>query len=177
MTAALVLSGGANLGAAQVGMMMALQETGVRPDLVIGTSVGALNGAWIAADAPLDELGDLWRSLRPVHRQTSGGVVVDAMVVRTSTSECRVRWTGHRSAISSSRRRCSASRSPVSSITRSMRSSPRRSGTTPAPRRTTCCHVIEELLADPERARGQADLGLAAATRQSPPSSSEIKRW
>jgi len=36
----------------------------VRPDLVIGTSVGALNGAWVAADAPLDELGDLWRSLR-----------------------------------------------------------------------------------------------------------------
>ncbi len=64
MTTALVLSGGANLGAAQVGMMMALDESGVRPDLVIGTSVGALNGAWVAADAPLDELGDLWRSLR-----------------------------------------------------------------------------------------------------------------
>ena len=55
MTTALVLSGGANLGAAQVGMMMALQESGVRPDLVIGTSVGALNGAWVAADAPLDD--------------------------------------------------------------------------------------------------------------------------
>ena len=43
---------------------MALQESGVRPALVIGTSVGALNGAWVAADAPLDQLGDLWRSLR-----------------------------------------------------------------------------------------------------------------
>lgn len=64
MTTALVLSGGANLGAAQVGMMMALQDSGVRPGLVVGTSVGALNGAWVAADAPLDELGDLWRSLR-----------------------------------------------------------------------------------------------------------------
>lgn len=64
MTTALVLSGGANLGAAQVGMLTALQESGVRPDLVIGTSVGALNGAWVSADAPLDELGDLWRSLR-----------------------------------------------------------------------------------------------------------------
>ena len=64
MTTALVLSGGANLGAAQVGMLTALQESGVRPDLVIGTSVGALNGAWVAAGAPLDELGDLWRSLR-----------------------------------------------------------------------------------------------------------------
>ncbi len=64
MTTAFVLSGGANLGATQVGMLMALQECGVRPDLVIGTSVGALNGSWAAADAPLDELGDLWRSLR-----------------------------------------------------------------------------------------------------------------
>ncbi len=64
MTTAFVLSGGANLGAAQVGMLTALQESGVRPDLVIGTSVGALNGAWVAAGAPLDELGDLWRSLR-----------------------------------------------------------------------------------------------------------------
>ncbi len=64
MSTALVLSGGANLGAVQVGMMTALQESGVRPELVIGTSVGALNGAWVAADAPLDELGDLWRSLR-----------------------------------------------------------------------------------------------------------------
>lgn len=64
MTAAFVLSGGANLGAAQVGMLTALQENGVRPDLVVGTSVGALNGAWVAADAPLDELAELWRSLR-----------------------------------------------------------------------------------------------------------------
>ncbi len=64
MTTALVLSGGANLGAAQVGMLAALQDAGVRPDLVVGTSVGALNGAWVAADAPLDELGDLWRALR-----------------------------------------------------------------------------------------------------------------
>ncbi|GAB2756492.1 patatin-like phospholipase family protein [Nocardioides salsibiostraticola] len=64
MTTALVLSGGANLGAAQVGMLTALQEGGVRPDLVIGTSVGALNGSWVAANAPLDELGNLWRSMR-----------------------------------------------------------------------------------------------------------------
>ena len=64
MTTAFVLSGGANLGAAQVGMLAALRESGVRPDVVVGTSVGALNGAWVAAEAPLGELGDLWRSLR-----------------------------------------------------------------------------------------------------------------
>ncbi|GAW49230.1 MULTISPECIES: patatin-like phospholipase family protein [unclassified Nocardioides] len=64
MTTAFVLSGGANLGAAQVGMLTALREAGERPDLVIGASVGALNGAWVAADAPLEELATVWRTLR-----------------------------------------------------------------------------------------------------------------
>lgn len=64
MATAFVLSGGANLGAAQVGMLKAVAEAGVQPDLVVGTSVGALNGAWLAAGAPLDELGAVWRSLR-----------------------------------------------------------------------------------------------------------------
>lgn len=64
MTTAFVLSGGANLGAAQVGMLTAVAEAGVQADLVVGTSVGALNGAWVAAGAPLDDLGTVWRSLR-----------------------------------------------------------------------------------------------------------------
>ncbi len=64
MTTAFVLSGGANLGAAQVGMLTAVAEAGIRPDLVVGTSVGAFNGAWVAAEAPLDDLGEVWRSLR-----------------------------------------------------------------------------------------------------------------
>ncbi|CAN5657802.1 patatin-like phospholipase family protein [soil metagenome] len=64
MTTAFVLSGGANLGADQVGMLAAVAEAGVRPDLVVGTSVGALNGAWVAAGAPLDDLRAVWRSLR-----------------------------------------------------------------------------------------------------------------
>jgi NTE family protein len=62
---AIVLGGGGVLGAVQVGMVRALVEVGVRPDLVVGTSVGALNGAVIAA-LPLDEVADrldaLWRS-------------------------------------------------------------------------------------------------------------------
>ncbi|WP_310528140.1 patatin-like phospholipase family protein [Nocardioides sp.] len=62
MTTAFVLSGGANLGAAQVGMLTAVAEAGVRPDLVVGTSVGALNRAWVAAGAPLEDLGAVWRS-------------------------------------------------------------------------------------------------------------------
>jgi NTE family protein len=47
---AFVLGGGGLLGAHEVGMLRALSEAGIRPDLVVGTSVGALNGAFVAAD-------------------------------------------------------------------------------------------------------------------------------
>jgi NTE family protein len=49
-TTAFVLGGGGILGASEVGMLQALAEAGIRPDLVLGTSVGALNGAYVAAD-------------------------------------------------------------------------------------------------------------------------------
>ena len=62
---AIVLGGGGVLGAVQVGMLRALIEAGVRPSLVVGTSVGALNGAVLAA-LPLAEVADrldaLWGS-------------------------------------------------------------------------------------------------------------------
>lgn len=65
---AFVLSGGAGLGAIQVGMLRALYERDIRPDLIVGTSAGALNGAFVAsrpqAVATADELADIWRSLR-----------------------------------------------------------------------------------------------------------------
>jgi NTE family protein len=50
MTTAFVLGGGGLLGAHEVGMLRALSEAGIRPDLVVGTSVGAINGALVAAD-------------------------------------------------------------------------------------------------------------------------------
>jgi NTE family protein len=46
---AFVLSGGASLGALQAGMLQALYERGVTADLLVGTSVGALNAAFIAS--------------------------------------------------------------------------------------------------------------------------------
>src|SRR6266849_8508811 len=64
MTTAFVLGGGGLLGANEVGMLRALAEAGIRPDLVVGTSIGAINGAFVAAD-PADaaeRLGELWRS-------------------------------------------------------------------------------------------------------------------
>jgi NTE family protein len=65
MTVAFVLSGGASLGAVEVGMLAALRERGVTPDVVVGTSVGALNGAWLAGhpDAPIDDLVDVWKEI------------------------------------------------------------------------------------------------------------------
>ena len=44
----LVLQGGGALGAYQAGVYQALMEGGVEPDWVIGTSIGAINGALIA---------------------------------------------------------------------------------------------------------------------------------
>ena len=63
---AFVLGGGGLLGAVEVGMLQALFERDVRPDLVLGTSVGALNGLVVAADptsAAVDRLLDLWSSV------------------------------------------------------------------------------------------------------------------
>jgi hypothetical protein len=46
---AFVLSGGASLGAIQVGMLRALYEREITPDLIVGTSAGAFNGAYVAS--------------------------------------------------------------------------------------------------------------------------------
>src|SRR4051812_48992119 len=48
----LVLQGGGALGAYQIGVYEALHEAGIEPDWVIGTSIGAINGAIIAGNAP-----------------------------------------------------------------------------------------------------------------------------
>src|SRR5215212_5502458 len=70
-TTAFVLSGGASLGAIQVGMLRALYEREIAPDLIVGTSAGALNGAFIASRPQTvetaDELAAVWRSLQRGH--------------------------------------------------------------------------------------------------------------
>ena len=59
---AYVLGGGAAYGAVQLGMLQALADTDLSPDLVVGTSVGSLNGAVLAADpvAGVGRLEELW---------------------------------------------------------------------------------------------------------------------
>ena len=68
MTTAFVLSGGGSLGAVQVGMLHALADRGIQPDLLVGTSAGALNAAFVAGHgtgpAAVAELGRVWQSVR-----------------------------------------------------------------------------------------------------------------
>jgi NTE family protein len=52
----LVFQGGGALGAYQAGVYQALQEAGIEPDWVIGTSIGAINAGLIAGNAPADRL-------------------------------------------------------------------------------------------------------------------------
>jgi NTE family protein len=64
---AFVFSGGGPLGALQVGAVRALVDHGVRPDLTVGTSVGALNATWIAFDPSpngVQKLESNWRNLK-----------------------------------------------------------------------------------------------------------------
>jgi NTE family protein len=67
MKTALVLAGGGGFGAIQVGMLRELVAYGVRPDFVVGSSVGALNGAYFAGDptaAGVARLADIWCGLK-----------------------------------------------------------------------------------------------------------------
>lgn len=64
---AFVLPGGGSLGAVQVGMLQALLEEKLYPELLIGSSAGAINAAYIAAHADafgIERLSEIWRSLR-----------------------------------------------------------------------------------------------------------------
>lgn len=67
MTAtAFVLGGGGQLGAHEAGMLRALIERGITPDMVVGTSVGAINGAAIATAPTVEQalkLGRVWGAL------------------------------------------------------------------------------------------------------------------
>ncbi len=67
MRVAFVLSGGASLGACQAGMIEALYESGLRPDMLVGTSVGAINAAFLASRPPTVQtarkLQRIWQGL------------------------------------------------------------------------------------------------------------------
>ncbi len=64
---AFVFAGGGSLGSVQVGMLLALEAHGIKPDLIVGSSVGAINGAYYAG-APtaegIERLRQIWIGLR-----------------------------------------------------------------------------------------------------------------
>lgn len=60
----LVLQGGGALGAYQLGVFEAMDASGIQPDWVIGTSIGAINAALIAGNAPAQRaqrIAQFWR--------------------------------------------------------------------------------------------------------------------
>ena len=75
---AFVLGGGGRLGATEVGMLRALLDADIVPDLVLGTSIGAINGAAVAADpspAGVDRLQAMWAKVD--RSGVFGGRIVD----------------------------------------------------------------------------------------------------
>ena len=63
---AFVLGGGGHRGTYEVGMLKALIEAGIQPDIVVGTSIGAINGVAIAADPSremIERLIDAWHNI------------------------------------------------------------------------------------------------------------------
>ena len=81
-TIAFVLGGGGVLGANEVGMLRALLEAGIVPDLILGTSIGAVNGAVLASDPTtksVQRLTELWTSA------DEAGIFSGGMLSRLST--------------------------------------------------------------------------------------------
>lgn len=86
---AFVLSGGGNLGAIQVGMLRALAEREIVPDVVLGCSIGALNGAAYAAtpggDA-VDRLVQHWRDTEGASVMPSSRIPSAVQLLRRGAS-------------------------------------------------------------------------------------------
>jgi NTE family protein len=85
---AFVLGGGGHLGAHEVGMLRALTEREIVPDVVLGTSIGAINGASIAADPSpraVDRLEEVWTRIESTDAFGGGMLGRLSTLVRTRT--------------------------------------------------------------------------------------------
>lgn len=74
----LVLQGGGALGSYQAGVYQALQEAGIEPDWIVGTSIGAINASLIAGNAPQDRparLIEFWSRVQRAHPWDLHGVL------------------------------------------------------------------------------------------------------
>jgi NTE family protein len=92
---AFALGGGAAYGAVQIGMLRALAEAGVTPDIVTGTSVGSLNGAVLAHDpvAGVDRLADIWPGI------TSARIFPGGWLTRLRTLQAAKAWLSDNSGL------------------------------------------------------------------------------
>ena len=85
---AFVLGGGGILGAHEVGMLRALAESSIDADVILGTSVGAINGALFAADptvAGVERLSELWADSNFAELSTGSVLRRVATLARTGT--------------------------------------------------------------------------------------------
>lgn len=83
---AFVLSGGGLLGSTQVGMLQALVEANIKPDLILGASIGAINGAGFAQDpttAGVAKLTQLW--LDVVEQNPFSGSIIERVSTLAKT--------------------------------------------------------------------------------------------
>ena len=86
---AFAFSGRASLGSIQVGMLRALRTAGIQPDLIVGTSVGALNGAVIAdrgLDGGIEKLTALWTHMRGTDIFAGGSLAQLRCLLQTGRS-------------------------------------------------------------------------------------------
>jgi NTE family protein len=83
-----VLGGGGVLGAHEVGMLRALAERSIVPDVVLGTSIGAVNGAFFAADptaSGVERLIELWLEANRAGRDQGANLRRIATLARSGT--------------------------------------------------------------------------------------------
>ena len=85
---AFALGGGAAYGAVHVGMLRALREVGITPDVVVGTSVGSINGAMLALDPDnaVERLSEIWPAI------TASAVFPGGWLTRLRTLQASKAW-------------------------------------------------------------------------------------
>ncbi len=79
---ALVLSGGGGRGAYHIGVLNYLESHGWRPDIIVGTSIGAVNGATLGSGIPVAALRERWLDLTTddVQKMRADDVYIDNLV-------------------------------------------------------------------------------------------------
>ena len=96
MTVAFAFSGGGNFGPMQAGAVVALLEAGVAPDLLVGSSVGALNAAFLSSRPGISgaqSLVDAWTTcgaarLLPSARSTFSRVSSAPAIISSQPTDC-----------------------------------------------------------------------------------------